>query len=172
MSELGDAVEGELHVCAAEEADAEADVGPRVAIETHHLCLAESGIEVLDAHLLADGEVTGGEAHLGVFLQEHLHENLHVEVADSGQRVPTAHAWLLAGWVGHEGDDARTMLYGGAVLLFHTDENDGGDEHFLNPAPFASPPDVRLVVRGGIGFKAQTKESVAHGFLCARPDKN
>ena len=167
--QLGDAVEGELHVGAAEEADTEADVGAGVAEDADYLGCAVGLVEVLDADVFAYGEVCCGEADVEVFLHEHLPEELHVFVADSCQCVPSALAVFLPGGVVHERDDARTTF---DVLPFgfrHADEDDGRDKDFLNSSALASAPDMCLVDGGDECFDAVTDETLADCLLCLRP---
>ena len=105
MLDFDDAVGRDLHVGAAEEVEADADVGGFVVGQVDDLCEALAAVEAEDADVVAHGEVGGGKFYVVVTLSEHGLQDLHLLVGDDG-KLPTAFLATCPCRVHHEGGDA------------------------------------------------------------------
>ena len=82
--DFGDAGDGDFHVGAAEEGDADSDVGGAVFGDLHDLCDAVVAFETDDADVFSDREL-GGEVHIVFMLTEHGLQETHLGIGDDGE---------------------------------------------------------------------------------------
>lgn len=155
---------GDLHVGAAEEADAETDVGVLVAGEADDLGDSVVAVEAEDADIIADGKAGGGELDLGVVLGEHGLQEVHLGVGDDGEGFLPG-GILLAGGVGHEGQDIGQAEDELALGIGDIDEDDIGNQDFLDGSALATAPEMDLLAGGDIGFETEVGDVLTHGFF-------
>ena len=158
--ELLDALEGHLHVGAAEEVEADTDVGCLIMRDVYDLCGEHTEVEVAHPDLLSDDEVGGAELDIVVFLSEHALESQDLGIADNGpSRV------LLLGGVTQERMYAWQVAEEIEIDVGHSDEDDAWNDDRLHLTALSAPPDMRLVAGGDIAFDASAGQQSAYGFL-------
>ena len=111
MLKFYNAIQGNLHVGAAEEADSEADVGLGVTIDADDLGFAVAIVEVFDADIVADLKACGCEVYFSAFLRQHLLKESHFFVSEAGIFFSSFAPGSLLGWVAHQGGDVHHILY-------------------------------------------------------------
>ena len=154
---------GDLHVGAAEEGDADADVGVFVGGESDdlgELVVAETD----DADVIADGKAGGGELNLGIALGEHGLQEFHLGIGDDGEGFGPG-GGLAAGGVGHEGQDVGEAEDVLPLSVGDMHEDDVGDEDFLDGAALSPAPHVDLLAGGDIGVESEVGDVLANGFF-------
>ena len=141
--DLDDAGDGDFHVGAAEETDADADIGGAVLGELHNLGCIAVVLETGDADMFADREL-GGEVDIVVLLTEHGFEEAHLGVVDDGDG-PDVLLGILPGRIHHEGIDEGEMAYHFGFGSGNLHEDHTVDHHqlyllALSVAPFVKFP--------------------------------
>ena len=156
-----------MHIGATEEADAQSDVGLVVIVDADYLCYIVAFWEVFNVDIFSDGEVCSCEVDVGLFLFKHLAEEVDLILAYAGVFVLSLASRSFSGWVAHQAGDVHHALHDDSVLLLHSNEDNGGDNHLLHHSAFSSAPSVNLFPGGCECLKAIVNEVVADRLLCS-----